>query len=148
LNSKLALAKQNAPLERQAQLIANAMYHARLDATPNMDDASKKKVKFLCLEEARTRTGAKKQQIVIDDDEWNAIQAGAISNHKLTEILSHSDIDRVKQLATPKQSILMGSTETARAKAMFASGYSRAEVARQLGVSLSTLDAAISVPNE
>jgi hypothetical protein len=77
---------------------------------------------------------------VITDKEWEAIQAGAISDSKLSEILTHANMDVVRDHATPKDQVLMTNAKTNRAKSMLASGYTRAEVAAALGVSLSTLD--------
>lgn len=140
LDSKLALSKSNAPLERKAQLIANSTIKAKRNYDPTMDAKTLKKVEAQALEEARRRTGANKQKIVITDKEWEAIQAGAISNSKLNEILTHANMDVVKDHATPKDKVLMTNAKTNRAKAMLASGYTRAEVAAALGVSLTTLD--------
>lgn len=139
LDSKLNIALRNAPLERQAQVIANATLSMKRQSNPDMDAAETKKVKAQALAEARTRTGAKKQQVRLTQDEWNAIQAGAVSNNKLTQILNNSDLDEVKKLATPKSTVLMTSTKTARAKSMVASGYTQSEIADALGVSVSTL---------
>lgn len=139
LNDKLALAVRNRPLERQAQLIANATLRAKQQANPNMDADETKKVKFQSLEAARLRTGAKKNQIHITDSEWAAIQAGAISNAKLKSILDNADLERVKKLATPKQDLLMTSSKTRRAESMAKLGYTQSEIAGALGVSLTTL---------
>lgn len=139
LRAKLKVAQRNAPLERNAQLLANAAVRAKLDANPDMDNAELKKLKGLELTKARIRTGAGKQRIEIDAQEWAAIQAGAISNNTLTQILTHADLDRVKELATPRDKIAMTDAKTNRAKAMIALGYTQAEIADQLGVSLSTL---------
>lgn len=144
LNEKLALAYRNRPLERQAQVIANSTVRAKQQANPNMDADELKKIKAQALAEARLRTGAEKQQIMITDTEWSAIQAGAISNHKLEEILQNADVDRVRQLATPKADILMTSHKQRRAEALLASGATQADVARALGVSLSTLKKSLS----
>jgi DNA-binding CsgD family transcriptional regulator len=142
LDAKLRIAIRNRPLERQAQLIANATVRAKRDANPHMEPETLKKVKFQALAEARVRTGAGKQRINITDAEWAAIQANAISASKLNDILTNADTDRVRELAAPKSSKLMTSAKTSRAKSMLASGYTRAEVARALGVSLTTLDEA------
>jgi len=139
LNRKLALAVSNRPLERQAQLLANTTVRAKQQADPNMSSDELKKVKSQALEAARIRTGAKKNLINITDDEWDAIQAGAITNAKLKDILDNADIDRVRQLATPKQDLLMTSTKTRRAESMAKLGYTQAEIADALGVSLTTL---------
>lgn len=142
LDHKLALAQMNRPRERQAQAVAASMVRARLDANPNLDKEDRKKIEFQELEIARTRLGAKPQKIEITQKEWDAIQAGAISDNKLTQILNKADIEIVRQLATPRQQNLMTPALTKRAAAMLNSGYTRAEVASQLGVSLTTLDTA------
>jgi len=139
LNAKLNVAKRNAPLEKQAQIVANARVSLKRQANPNMDPATLKKEKQVALNEARARTGAGKQRIVITQSEWNAIQAGAISPSKLEDILNNSDLDNVKYLALPKSAPKMTSAKTARAQSMLASGYTQAEVADALGVSLTTL---------
>jgi hypothetical protein len=143
LNSKLALALRNRPLERQAQIVANGIVSAKRQANPDMDAADLKKIKSQALAEARTRTGAQKQHITLTPTEWQAIQAGAISNNKLTQILNNADLDQVKQLATPKAKLLMTPAKTARADAMLRAGYTQAEVADALGVSLTTLKTSV-----
>lgn len=143
LDAKLNVALRNAPLERQAQLLANAVVSQKRATNPNMEPSEVKKLKGQALTEARIRTGAKKQRIEITDDEWAAIQAGAISTNKLNQILNNADLDVVKQLATPKASLLMTATKRTRAEAMLKSGYTQAEVADALGVSVSTLKASV-----
>lgn len=142
LNAKLALAIKNRPLERKAQLLANSVIKAKRDYNPDMDGSTLKKIKAQALEEARARTGAKKQRVQITEKEWEAIQAGAISANKLNDILNNADMDIVRALASPKTAKLMTPAKTSRANAMLASGYTRAEVASALGVSLTTLDEA------
>lgn len=142
LNAKLAIAKKNRPLERQAQIIANHIVRTKRDYQPDMDKSTLKKIKNAALAEARARTGAGKERVKITDIEWEAIQNNAVSASMLSEILNNADMDSVKALARPKQTKLMTSSKTSRAKQMLARGYTRAEVAQALGVSLSTLDEA------
>lgn len=144
LNDKLDAARRNRPLERQAQIFANAQIHARRQENPHMDETTLKKVRSQALNEARIRTGAKRQDIKITQEEWHAIQAGAISDSKLREILNKADLDVVRKLATPGKQRLMTNTRITRAKQMLASGYTQAEVADQMGVSLSTLKLGLS----
>jgi len=139
LTAKLNLAEKNAPLERQANLIANETVSIRRQANPGMDPSEVKKIRTLALNEARIRTGAKKTQIEITQSEWDAIQAGALSTDRLERILRHSDSDSVKKLAMPKTQPKMTSTKIARAKSMAAAGYTQAEIAAHLGVGLTTL---------
>ncbi len=114
------------------------------DANPNLDGDSLKKVKYQALTNARIRTGAAKYDIIIEQKEWDAIQAGAISDNKLGEILKKADIDVVRSLATPSSSKLMTSSKSQRAQQLLSLGYTRAEVAADLGVSLTTLDTSIN----
>jgi len=144
LKVDLALAERNAPLERQAQIIANSMVKARRDANPNMDNTTLKKIRNQAQELARARTGAKKQQIEITPTQWEAIQAGAISEHMLTRILDNANLDIVKELARPNKTVLMTQTKITNAKMLLANGATRAEVAARLGVSISTLDKALA----
>jgi hypothetical protein len=144
LEAKLTLAIMNRPLERQAQLVANAVARNKKQANPNIDSDTLKKVKYQALAEARTRLKLDQKGIEITPEEWHAIQAGAISNHKLDQILAKANMDTVKALATPRKERLMTTAKTARAKRLLDSGYTRAEVARQLGVSLTTLDNSVN----
>jgi len=145
LNSALALAKSNAPRERRAQNIAEATYKAKLESSVEMQTniALQKKVKHQALAAARNRTGASKEKIVITAKHWEAIQAGAISDSNLKQILTNSDMDSVKEFARPKSSKTMTSSKTRRAEAMLAQGYTRADISKQLGVPLGTLDEAL-----
>ena len=139
LNAALNLAKKNAPLERNAQALANSVVSQKRQANPGMTKADEKKLEQQALAEMRVRTGAAKNRIEITSAQWDAIQANAISKSKLGEILDNANLDTVRELATPKKKVLMTSTKTARAQQMLNSGYTQAEVAAALGVSLTTL---------
>lgn len=139
LKAKLNIALRNAPVERNAQIIANAIVAQKRRANPDMDASELKKIKTKALNEARARTGAGKTRIRITDSEWAAIQAGAISHSELTKILDNADMDVVRAHATPRVPLLMTDAKIARAQRMLASGYTQAQVADQLGVSLTTL---------
>lgn len=140
LSEDLTTAKSNAPLERRANLLTDEVMRAKKAADPDMSNASYTKQRYQVLAEMRRRTGAKKELVQISDRQWEAIQAGAVSPSMLKEILAHTDLERVKELAIPKQQKLMTPAKIARAKTMLAQGYNRAEVARHLGVSTTTLD--------
>lgn len=145
LRSKLNLALRNAPLERQAQIIAKTQVSARKAANPDLEKDSLRKIQNMELTKARIRVGASKQQIEITPQEWHAIQAGAISNHMLEQILNNSNMETVKQLATPRDRPVMSDAKISRAKSMLSSGYTQAEIAEALGVPTSTLHDAIDV---
>ena len=139
LTSKLNIAKKNAPLERQAQRIAAAHVRMVRQANPGMDKSEVKKVRNQALAEARVRTGAGKNRIKITPQEWAAIQASAISAHRLNEILDNADLDSVRELATPRSAYVMTSQKKSLARQKLAAGYTLAEVADDLGIPLSTI---------
>ena len=89
------------------------------------------------------KMGAGKTMVDITDREWEAIQAGAISNNKLTQILNNSDLDKLKQLATPRTPTVMTKGKQAQAKSLLNSGRTPSEVADILGVPLSTLTSSL-----
>lgn len=143
LKKKLNVAQMNAPLERKAQLLANTMISARKKSNPHLDKDDLKKEKSVALTEARARVGAKKETIKFTQREWDAIQAGAITNNRLTSILLNADMDQVRQLATPRNRPVMSDAKIRRAKALLANGYPQSEIADLLGVPTSTLHDAI-----
>ena len=137
LETKLVNAKKNAPLERQAQALASKKVEL-IEQEEDLTKEEKKKEKNKAITYARIVTGAKKAQIYIDDDEWEAIQAGAISPSKLKEIWINSDQDRAKELALPKEKFKLSDAKIALISKM-AGRYSNQEIAEQLGVSVSTV---------
>lgn len=145
LNGQLNLALKNAPLERQAQLIANKAVATKKYNNPDMDQDHLKRLKGQELDAARAKVGAKKTSIHIKDDEWEAINAGAVHKTFLKKILANADTTRVRELATPRSDHGLPPGRVALAKSKLANGYSQAEVAEDLGVSVSTLIKAIGV---
>lgn len=143
LNAKHDLALRNAPLERRAQSAAGKMVRLKKEAEPNMDEETEKKLSYRALETMRARMGVSKQHIQFTPAEWDAIQAGAISDSKLSALLDHADMDNVRKLATPRTRLTMTPTKITRATSMLNLGYTRVEVAEALGVPLSTLDTSL-----
>ena len=139
LDLELDRALRNRPLERQAQLIANAHVSVKRQANPGLEKDQIKKIESQALAEARARMGAGKKNITLTPRQWEAIQAGAIRTNKLETILNNADLDEIKKLATPKTKLLMSPAKTSQAKRMAALGYTQAEIASHLGVSLTTL---------
>lgn len=148
LDAKLRIAEKNAPLERQAQVVAGSIYAQIKRANPDMEKDEERKIKGQALAEARLRTGSSKTRLgseesPITDREWQAIQAGAISNYKLERILNNSDLDKIRERATPREKPVMTDSTTARAKQMLSSGYTLDEVSKSLGIALSTLKSGV-----
>lgn len=139
LNAQLNVALKNAPRERQAQMIANTTVSAKKQAHPEMTKNELKKAKQQALTAARNQVGAKRTSIEISDKEWEAIQAGAISENVLMQILNHTDIDKLKERATPRNKTTLSTAKINKIAAMNASGYTIREIADALGVSTSTV---------
>ena len=139
LLAKLNVALKNAPRERQAQVIANASVNAKKQTNPDMKPGEIKKLSQQELTRARAAVGAKRETIKITDREWEAIQAGAISENKLMQILNNADIDDLRQRATPKNTTSLSTAKINKISSMNASGYSTAEIADALGISTTTV---------
>lgn len=144
LMAKLNVALKNAPRERQAQVIANATVAAKKKDNPDMTSSEIKKANQQALSSARASVGAKRNSIEITDREWEAIQAGAISENKLTQILNNTNIDTLRQMATPRATTSLSAAKVNRISAMSNSGYSTSEIADALGVSTSTVSKYLS----
>lgn len=150
LQAKIAQYDRNKPRDRAAQDIANMAMKERLakNADLKADKKKQRKVAASELRKARAKTGVERIDFTFSDREWEAIQAGAISNYMMQQILKRADTDHVKQRATPKTQKVLDGGRAERAMAMLAQGHTRAEVAVALGVSVSTLDRATSLGGE
>ena len=127
------------PYERQAQVIARANYNAIVRNNPGLSQKDKKKIADQQIRVARIRTGAHRDRIIITPKEWEAIQAGAVSNDRLTKILAKTDTDEVRKYATPKAPPKITASKVSRAQMMAKRGYTQEEIASHLGVSASAL---------
>ena len=144
LKAKLNEAYKNSPRERQAQILANEEVKAMRANDPDMTKDQLKKVKSAALNRARDTTGAIKKRITIGDREWEAIQAGAVSNNTLEKILNNTDIDIIKEKATPRSRRELTPSQKSLIRSMEASGYSTADIAKRLGVSSSTINRVVN----
>ena len=119
--------------------MANAVVAAKKQDNPGMTNGEIKKASQQALTQARASVGAKKETIKITDREWEAIQAGAISENKLRQIIDNADIDVLRQRATPRATTALSPAKTQKIASMNAAGYSTAEIAEALGISTSTV---------
>ena len=139
LKTKLNESLKNKPRERQAQLMANSVISAKKKENPDMTKDELKKLGQIELNKARAKVGAERTLISVTDKEWEAIQAGAISENKLKKILDNCDMDVIRDKATPKNRTTLSTAKQNRISAMRNSGYSVNEIANALGVSTSTV---------
>ncbi|MDE6019777.1 MAG: LuxR C-terminal-related transcriptional regulator [Ruminococcus sp.] len=139
LKAKLNVALKNAPRERQAQTMANAVVAAKKKDNPDMTKAEIKKASQQALSQARASVNAKRETIKITDREWEAIQSGAISENQLNQIINNADIKSLRQHATPRVTKTLSTAKQNKIASMNASGYTTAEIADALGISTSTV---------
>lgn len=139
LKAKLHVALSNAPLERQAQALANTKAKAIIAANPGYDADDIKKVNRMQLAAARAYTGAGKVRVKIEPREWEAIQAGAIHDNMLQKILANTDVEVVKAYATPRASTAVSAAKATRARTMADSGATQAEIADALGIGINAV---------
>ena len=140
LQEKVKEARSNAPRERQAQILGGEIFKAELRDNPSMDKEHQKKIKSQALANARTLTGAKKKKISITDNEWKAIQSGAVSDSFLQQILDNMDDEQLKQRAMPRKDNELSDAKKARIKSMHNSGFTTADIAEAVGVSSATVN--------
>lgn len=136
LMAALKVAQLNAPLEREAQRIANARVKAKVQANNITDKDEISKIRRAAISDARKSTGAsgKRTRITISDGEWTAIQSGAISDTTLSEILRYAEPKTVRERATPRRTTQLSDARISRIKAMANSGHTNAEIAEALGI--------------
>ena len=144
LQAKVNVALKNAPRERQAQTMANAILQAKIKDNPDMTKKEKKKAGQQALDKMRMKVGAKKEPVKITEKEWEAIQAGAISPSKLKTIINNADLDTLRQMAMPRSTKQLSQSKINHIATLKASGYTNAQIAQKLGVSTSTVSKYLS----
>lgn len=140
LNDQLDVALLNSPKERQAQILASIEVKIRKESNPGMSKEDVAKVSQQALQRARNSVGAKRTPITISDSEYEAIQAGAISDTKLKSILKYTDKDSLREKATPRSAKETPTdAQIANMKAMASSNFTLSEIAKKYGFSTSTI---------
>ena len=141
LMSKLNTAELNKIREREAQRRSNVEVYAKKLADPNIKSEEERKIRQRAITKYRQEVGSvsrKDRSIVIDDREWEAIQAGAISETQLKKILNNTDIDNLRERATPHSTTALSNSQINRIKALSAS-YTLSELANKLSISPTTV---------
>lgn len=145
LTKKLDIAQSNVVKERAAQRMTYAAVQKKQNAAKEAGEVMKAKDVKKASQQALTRyreevgsVSRRDRNIVITDNEWKAIQAGAISENILNKILNNCDPDSLRQKAMPKESKELNEAKQLRIKAMSAS-YTISQIADKLGISTSTV---------
>lgn len=155
LKDKLAKAAMNAPLERQAQMIAKKKFAAYKYEHPELIDDPEhlKREQGRQLTAARKLVGAGKLLIgesdknPLTDREWEAISKGAVSPTMLKNILKNADGKRIRELSMPKTKAGISNAKVSQIKRMLRNGYTRQDICEALDISESTLINAVGEAN-
>ena len=91
------------------------------------------------LQDARAQVGASKTKIQITDKEWDAIQAGAVTENVLHKILNNTDADNLRERAMPRENKGLSEAKVNKIQAMQNSGYTIREIADSIGSSTGTV---------
>lgn len=152
IDKKLNEALKNAPRERRAIVLTNSIMKAKIADDPALadDKDTLKKKTSKVLKQVREEVGSssKNSRIRLTQEEWNAIQAGAISDHKLTQILNNTDADILRSFAMPKEETTLSKGKQARIQAMRDSGFTLREIADTIGVSISAVQNSLGEKKE
>lgn len=147
LMARLNEAEKNSVRERQAARLTTSEVRAKVKAAEDsgnpLSGKDIRKLNQQGMAKYRQEVGSisrRDRNLKISDKEWEAIQAGAITESKLKRILANTDIDDLRQRATPRDSREISAGKLTRMKALNASGnYTIAEIAEQLGLSATTV---------
>ena len=128
IKERAALRKANTEIEKKKKTYKE-------EHGIDMKGEDLRKTSQRAMTKAREEVGAisrRDRNIEITDKEWEAIQAGAISETKLKDILNNTDIDALRERATPKTYNSLSSAQVNRAKAMVASNYTLGEISKKI----------------
>jgi len=142
LMNKLHDAEKNTVLERAALRKANVTLQEKSAADPSLSKKDLQKIGTQAMTASRAEVGAltrKQRNIEITDREWEAIQAGAISETILKRILNNTDIDKVRERATPRTTTVVTEAKKTRIQALANSNYTLEEIAKKVGLSTSAV---------
>lgn len=139
LKAKLNLSESNTPKERAANVYAYNIVQQKKKDNPDMQPKDVKKESQKALNYARGIFGAKRHPVDVTPKEWEAIQAGAISASMLDRILKGADMGKIQEYALPRSKRALSTSQVSRIKNLAANGYTLADIADYLGVSVSTV---------
>lgn len=135
--------RERAATRKAASALANKQQQVEQATGQKMKAGDARKAGQQALTKYREEVGSvsrKKRNIEISDRQWEAIQSGAIAESLLTRVLNNTDIDKLRERATPKSVKTLSPAQINRAKRMQESGnYTLAEIAAKLGKSPSTI---------
>jgi DNA-binding CsgD family transcriptional regulator len=142
LEAALNKALKNSVKERTATRLAASEIKEKKKNQPDLKSEDVRKMSQRSMSKYREQVGAatrRERNITITDRQWQAIQAGAISENKLKQILANSDPDSLRAKAMPKKTNSLSNAQVARIKALNTSNYTISQIAETMNVSPSVV---------
>lgn len=142
LEVKLNDALKNSPRERYAGRLAASEVKRKTAENPDMKPSEIKKISQRSLAKAREEVGSvsrRARSINITDKEWEAIQAGAISENQLKKILNNSDPAVLREKAMPKDRKTLSTAQINRMKRLADSNFTLNQIAEKMNIPASTV---------
>ena len=141
LMAKLNKAELNKTRERAAQRMANVEINSKIKSG-ELAKEDVKKASQQAVTRYRSEVGSVKRKdrnIDITDKEWEAIQAGAISESKLKRILNNTDADKLRDRAMPSKTTSLNAARIGKIQRMADSNYTLAQIAEACDCSIATV---------
>ena len=142
LEAALNNALKNSVKERTATRLAASEIKERKRTQPDLKSEDIRKLSQRSMSKYREQVGAatrRERNIIITDRQWEAIQAGAISENKLKSILANSDPDSLRQKAMPRKTSGLTNAQISRIRAMNNSNFTINQIAEKMNVSPSVV---------
>ena len=142
LEAALNNALKNSVKERTATRLAASEIKERKITQPDLKSEDIRKLSQRSMSKYREQVGSatrRERNIIITDRQWEAIQAGAISENKLKSILANSDPDSLRQKAMPRKTSGLTNAQVARIRAMNNSNFTINQIAEKMNVSPSVV---------
>lgn len=141
-NAELNALRERAAMRKANVSIANKQELVLQETGKKMKAGDVRKAGQQAMTKYREEVGSvsrKKRNIEITDRQWEAIQSGAVTESLLKRILNNTDIDKLRERATPRTVKTLTPAQINRVKAMQANGLTISEIAIKLGKSSSTI---------
>ena len=142
LEAALNNALKNSVKERTATRFAASEINERKRTQPDLKSEDIRKLSQRSMSKYRELVGSatrRERNITITDRQWEAIQAGAISENKLKSILANSDPDSLRQKAMPRKTSGLTNAQISRIRAMNNSNFTINQIAEKMNVSPSVV---------
>lgn len=137
IESKIAERRKKSPLERRAQILAEADTRLKIQKDPSIksDRDKYKKESNLSLVRARNKLSVGDVDIHLSEKEWEAIFAGALNKDAFAYLMQHCDPIELSTYAFNKKDEELSDKRIIMVKDMDRLGYSRSQICDHTGLS-------------